>query len=133
MINDSMTHCRFCSVPIDPAVAALVAERQEKTNQACNDASYLKVAAIGTFVFLGISFIPLVPLAYWGFLVTFVVVLVLLIRWQVKFGNFITSDPDYGQAKRARNISLILLIVAVPLGLIIRPFLNVIISQFFAT
>jgi len=84
MINDSMNVCRFCAVSIDPDVAALVAERQFKTNQACNDASFLRIAAIAMFVFLGVSLIPLVTLAYWGFIVTFVVVVVMLIRWQIK-------------------------------------------------
>jgi hypothetical protein len=131
MINDSMTHCRFCSVPIDPSIAALVAERQERTNQACNDASYVRIAAIAMFVFLGVSLIPLVPLAYWGFLVTFAVVVVLLIRWQIKFGNLITSDPDYRGAKRSRNFALILVVIAVPLGFIVRPLIDAIISQLF--
>ena len=53
MINDSMTQCRYCSTPVDPAVAAMIADRQEKTNRACSDASYVKTAAIAMFVFLG--------------------------------------------------------------------------------
>lgn len=121
MINDSMTQCRFCSVPVDPGVAQLIAERQEKANQACSDASYLRTAAVAMYVFMGLSFIPYVPLVEWGFVVTFVVVLVLLIRWQVKFGRLTINDADYLKARRSWRLSLVLWIVAIPLGFIIRP------------
>ena len=121
VINESMTQCRYCSVPIDAGIAALVAERQEKTNQACSDASFLKTAAVAMFVFLGLSFIPFVPLVYWGFLATFVVTIVLLVLWQVRFGSLVTSDPDYFKAKRSRNIALALVIAAAPLAFIIGP------------
>lgn len=125
MINDSMTQCRFCSVAIDPAIAALVGERQEKANQACSDASYLKTAAIAMLLFLAVG--SIVGLVFWGFVVTFWVVVVLLIRWQVRFGSLLTDDPDFQQAKRSRTIALVLLIVAIPLGLIV-PFLGAITS-----
>ena len=129
MINDSMQQCRYCSVPLDPAIVALVAERQEKANQAYSDASFLKTAAIAMFVFLGLSLIPFVPFVYWGFLVTFVVVLVLLIRWQVKFGSLLTNDSDYKLAKRSKNIALDLWLVAIPLGFVVRPLLDVLLAR----
>ena len=121
IINDSMTQCRYCSVPIDPGVAQLVADRQAKANQAYSDASFLRTAAIAMYVFLGLSFIPIVPLVGWGFLVIFVVVIVLLIRWQVKFSGVVTNDVDYKKARRSWMVSLALLIAAIPLGFIVRP------------
>jgi len=133
MINDSMTQCRYCSTPVDPSVAAMIADQQEKTNRACSDASYLKTAAIAMFVFLGLSFVPFLPIVYWGFVITFIVVLVLLILWQVRFGSLVTNDPDYQRARRSKNIALILLLVAAPLGFIIRPLLDLILSFLIAT
>ncbi len=129
MINDSMKQCPFCSVQVDPALVALMAERQEKANHAYNDASFLKIAAIAMFVFLGISLIPFLGLVYYGFLITFIVVLFLLIRWQLRYGSLLTSDKDYQTAKKSRTIALILWLVAVPLGFLIRPLLGLIISQ----
>jgi hypothetical protein len=129
MINDSMQECRYCSVPLDPGVVALVAETQEKANQACSDASYLKTAAIVMLVFLGLSCIPIVPLVSWGFLITFVVVIVLLVRWQVKFGQLLTNDPDYSLAKGRRNLALILWLVAAPVGFIVRPLLFLLLQR----
>jgi Ca2+/Na+ antiporter len=123
MINDSMTQCRYCNVPVDPGVAQLIAQRQEKANQSYSDASYLRTAAVAMYVFLGLSFIPFLPVVYWGFLITFVVVLVLLIRWQVKFGSLVTNDADYLKARRSWRFSLILWLIAIPVGFIIRPFL----------
>ena len=132
MINDSMTQCRFCSTPVDPAVAAMIADRQEKANRAYSDASYVRIAAIAMFVFLGLSFIPFLPVVYWGFVITFFAVLVMLILWQVRFGSLVTDDPDYQRARRSKNIALILLIIAAPLGFIIRPLIDLILSAMIA-
>jgi|SRR5690349_18487903 len=110
MINDSMTQCRYCSVPVDPGVAQLIADRQEKANQACSDASYLRTAAVAMYVFLGVSLVPLLGFAFWGFLITFVVVIFLLIRWQIRYGSLVTDDADYKTARRSWWISLALLI-----------------------
>jgi hypothetical protein len=125
MINDSMTQCRFCSVAVDPAVAQLIAERQEKANQAYSDASYLRTAAIAMYVFLGLSMLP-IPLVFWGFLVTFVVVIVLVIRWRIRFGTLVTDDSDYNRARKSWWISLVLLL-GVPAMFIVRIVIEVLI------
>ena len=101
----------LCNVVIDQQVAIAAAEAQD-ANQSYSDASYAKTAAVAMWVFLGLSFIPFVPLVAWGFVVTFLVVLVMLIRWQVKFGGLITADPDFARAKRYRNIAVILWLAA---------------------
>lgn len=119
MINDSMTQCRYCNVPVDPGVAQLIAERQEKANQSYSDASFLRTAVVAMFMFMGLSYVPYVPLVGWGFLVTFVVVLVLLIRWQMKFGSLVTNDADYLKARRSWRLSLVLWLVAILIGFIV--------------
>lgn len=119
MINDSMTQCRYCSVPVDPAVAALIADRQEKANHAYSDASFLRTAALAMYAFLGLSWVALPLLFFSGFLIIFVVVIVLLIRWQIRYANLITDDPDYKSARRSWWISLLLLL-GVPVIFIVR-------------
>lgn len=119
IINDSMTQCRFCSVPVDPSVAQLIADRQEKANHAYSDASYLRTAAIAMYVFLGLSFVPLLAIFSWGLPITFVVVIVLLIRWQIRYSGLITDDADYKSARRSWWISLAMLI-GVPVIFVIR-------------
>ena len=119
MINDSMTQCRYCSVPVDPGVAQLIADRQEKANHACSDASFIRTAAIATYVFLGITFIPMLGIFSWAVLITFFVVIVLLVRWQVRYGNLLTNDADYLSARRSWWISLIM-ILALPVVFTIR-------------
>jgi len=121
MINDSMTQCRYCSVPVDPGVAQLIAERQEQANQSYSDASFLRTAAVAMYVFMGLSFIPFLPVVGWGFLAIFILVLVRLIRWQVKFGRLVTNDADYLKARRSWRFALVLWIVAIPIGFIVRP------------
>jgi len=130
MISDRMKECAYCAVQLDDAIVALVAERQEKTNRACSDASFLRTSAMAMFVFLGISFIPLLGLAYYAFLITFVAVLVMLVRWQVKFGGLITSDEDYKLAKRSRTITLILWLIAIPIGFLVRPLYDLLLAEF---
>ena len=100
-INESVVQCRFCSVLIDAHVAQLTADRVEKANQAYSDASFLRTSAIAMYVFLGLSMIPFLPLVYFGFLITIVVVIVLLIRWYVRYGMLISDDVDYKKARRS--------------------------------
>ncbi len=127
MINDQMTQCRFCSVPIEPGIALHIADKQEKANQACSDASYLRTATIALWVFLGLSFVPFMPLVSLGFTIIFIVVVVLVIRWQVKFGSLQTSDADYLAARKSWRTSLMLMIVAAPVAFIVRPILYVVV------
>jgi hypothetical protein len=128
MINETAAQCRFCSLAIDPGVAELIAGRQEKVNEACSDASYLRRTAMAMYVFLGFALV--FTFAYWGFLITFWMGLLLMIRWQVKFGELITNDPDYAKARRSKSISLLLLLGGLPLGILINPFLTDVIEMF---
>ena len=127
IINDSMEKCPHCSTQIDRQAAAAAAEAQSRVNQACSDASYLRTAAVGMWVFLGLSFIPFMPLVFWGFLATFVLVLVMFIRWQVKFGGLQTLDGDYVQAKSAKNLALVLWLAALVGVFFIMPIVHALI------
>jgi cytosine/uracil/thiamine/allantoin permease len=73
--------------------------------------------------------IPFMPLVSLGFEITFVVVMIMLIRWQVKFGRLKTEDPDYSRARRSRNIVLVLWVIAIPIGLIVKPLFGVILES----
>jgi len=117
MINDSMTQCRYCNVPVDPAVAQLVADRQEQANQSYSDASYLRTAVVAIYVLMGLGFI--LPFVGWGSVIIFFVVLVLLIRWQVRFGRLVTNDADYLKARRSWRLSLVLWLAVIPVRIIV--------------
>ena len=127
IINDSMTQCRFCSVPVDPNVAQLIAERQEKANNAYSDASYLRTAAIAMYAFLGLSFVPFLPLVSWGFFIIFIIVIVLLVRWQIRYSGLVTDDADFKSARRSWWISLAMLL-ALPVVFIIRVVIGVLLA-----
>jgi uncharacterized membrane protein len=126
MVNENMQKCPFCGVAIDHEIAIASAETQDKANQSYSDASFARTAAVAMWVFLGLSFIPYVPLVAWGFVVTFIVVLVMLIRWQVKFGGLKTADPDFKRAKRSRNIAIILWVAALH-GFVIKLVVEVVV------
>lgn len=121
IINDSADKCRYCGTPIDREAAIAAADIQDNVNRACSDASFLKTVGVGMFVFLGLSFIPLLPLVGWGFLATFVALAVLLIRWQLKYRGLPTKDSDYDKAMGHRNLAFILWIAAIAVGFVIRP------------
>jgi hypothetical protein len=108
IINDSVMSCRYCGAPVDPQAAAEAAASQARVNQACSDASYLKTAALVMWAFFGLSFVPFIPLMFWAFVVTFFVVLVMIARWQLRFGRIQTDDPDYPRAKRSKNLAFLL-------------------------
>ena len=121
ILNESATQCRFCSLAIDRGVAELIAGRQEQVNQAYSDASYLRRTAVAMYVFLTVG--TFFTLAYWGFLIAFWMGLFLLVRWQVKFTDLLTNDPDYAKARRSKNLSFLLLLGGLPLGILTNPFL----------
>src|SRR5437588_2553474 len=132
IINDSMQTCRFCSAPVDPQAASAAAENQSRVNRACSDASFLRTAAAAMFVLLALSLVPFISLlTYLGFIITFLVVLVLIIRWQIKFGRLKTNDLDYQRARRLRSVAIALWLVAIPL-FVVRDILVVMIARPFA-
>ena len=126
-----MQSCRFCSAPVDSQAAAAAAELQNRVNRACSDASFLRTAAAAMFVLLALSVVPFISLiTYLGFIVTFFVVLVLIIRWQIRFGRLQTNDTDYKRAKRLWMVALILWFVAIPL-FVVRDILVTIVARAF--
>ena len=124
IISERAAECKYCQAPVDKGIARMLGERQKKVNQAYSDANYLKSAAVAMWVFMGIGVIPLVPLVDWGFLVTFILVIVMVIRWQLRFDDIKSSDPDYLKARRAKNLALVLWIVAIPVGFYVAPFVE---------
>lgn len=118
-INSDATVCRFCSQPVDPAVAAQAAADQEKINQACNDASMLRNSAAGMWLAIGLSFIPFLPVVGWASWFLFIGVFGLSVRWQFKYGGIRTQDPDFAVAKRNRLIAFVLWLAALVLFVVL--------------
>ena len=116
MIDDSMRQCRYCNVTVDPVVAQLVAERQEKANRSYKEVAYLRIAVVAMYVFIVISYIPGVRTLSLGIPITFILAFVLLMRWQMKFGRLVTNDAAYLKARRSFRLSFVLWLVGLPLG-----------------
>lgn len=93
---------------------------------------YLRTAALAMYVFLTVSLIPFVPFVSPAFMIVFVVVVLLLVRWQIKFGGLISSDSDYQAARRSWRTSLVMMIVALPLGFVVRPIVQAVLFRFAA-
>jgi hypothetical protein len=117
-IDASAEFCRFCGAPVDAGAAEEAAELLARVNQACSDAGFLKIMAIGVPVAFVVSLLPFVSLL--GALsLTFLCFAVpgMAVRWWVKFSGIQSNESDF---RRARGIvigisvvSLILVIVGV--------------------
>jgi hypothetical protein len=124
IINDSMSKCRFCGAPIDKEIAQHIAAIQQRVNRAFSDSGYIKNAAFLMWGLLGISLIPLVPWVGLGSEITFFILLVLIVRWYIKYGDINTSDPDYQKARHSIYLATGLLLAAIPTYFIIKPFIH---------
>lgn len=100
-INTSMTACPYCNAAVDAGAAEAAAAQMSKVNQACSDASYLKIMLGVMTAFLGLCFIPIMGLigvvGFW--FLTFAVPF-MAIRWWVKFGSLRADEEDFRRAKR---------------------------------
>jgi hypothetical protein len=112
-IDAAQKQCRFCGAPIDAEAAAKAAEVMARVNQACSDASYLRIAAVATLVFLGMMFLPFLSwYGTWGFYILVVAVPVMAIRWWGRFFRIETEDHDFIRARRV--VAVISLLVFFP-------------------
>ena len=115
-IDSESTDCRFCHAQIDPVNAAAEAAVQTKVNHACSEAAYLESAGVVMFAFLFLTWFHLLYLFFWGFLATFVLVPVLLVRWQIRFSRIDSDDSDLKKARRSRTIAFALWLTAAVLA-----------------
>jgi hypothetical protein len=98
--------CRFCGATIDPIAAQAAADLMSRINQACNDASYLKIAMVCGLVFLGVMFLPMIGMVgALGYLFLKFAIPVWTILWFVRFGRINADDSDL---RRARKFMLLL-------------------------
>jgi hypothetical protein len=101
-IDTSAQECRFCHAQIDAGAAEAAADVMAKINQACSDASYLKVAAGAMAVFFGMRFIPFLGLVGLGGIAFLVLAVpVMTIRWWTRFWRIQSDDPEFRRARRS--------------------------------
>ncbi|MGA2350188.1 MAG: hypothetical protein ABSF70_07140 [Terracidiphilus sp.] len=99
-IDTSAQQCRFCHATIDAGAAEAAAEVMARINQACSDASYLKVMAIALLVAFAFSFVPIVSLlGTWALIFLLFAVPVMLVRWWVKFRSIQSTESDFSRAR----------------------------------
>jgi hypothetical protein len=116
-IDTSAQECRFCHAPIDASAAEDAADAMAKVNQACSDASYLKIMAITILVFFALSWVPFVGnLGYWGLIFLLFAIPVMIVRWWVKFGSIQTKESDFSRARGT--------VIAISVPSVVFPFIG---------
>ena len=113
-IDTGAPRCRFCSAPIDKAAAETAASLMERVNQACSDASYLKIALVCGLVFFCMIFLPLMGMVgAVGFYFLLIAVPIWTVRWWLRFGKLKAADADFRRARKT------MLWVAVPVAAVL--------------
>ena len=108
-INTAMEKCRFCHTPVDRGLAQQAAFVQERVNQAYNQASYIRITAGTMWLFFLLRLIPFIGgIMTWGLLITFFAVPISVIAWHAQYSGIQTTDPDYAQARRTKNVALLI-------------------------
>ena len=124
-INTSMQTCPFCSASIDHAAATASAEVFARVNQACSDASYLKIMAWSVLTFFLVMFIPLLGLVgVVGLVFVSYALPVMCIRWWVKYGSIKTADADFVSARHAATavgiVSATVLVAVIAVAIVLH-------------
>jgi len=95
----------------------MAANLMAKVNQACSDASYLKIAAVAMLAFIGMMFVPFLGLVgFGGYYFLMFAIPVLVIRWWIKFGRIKSDDKEFGSGK---TIVIVITVLAL-LPLVLR-------------
>ena len=99
-INTALQECSFCSA-IEAGAAGAAADALARINQACSDASYLKITAGTMLTFFGLQFVPLASyFAGWGYLFLVFAVPAMAIRWWLRFRDITTDDAGFRGARQ---------------------------------
>lgn len=113
-IDTRAEQCRFCSAPIDAADAERAAALLERVNQACSDASYLRIALVCGLVFLAMAFVPFMGLlGIAGYYFLLIAIPVWTIRWWVRFGRLKAEEGDFRKARKT------MLLLAIPVSILL--------------
>ncbi len=101
--------CRFCGAPVDAGAAEEAAEQMALVNQACSDASFLKIMAIGVPLSFVISFLPIVSmLGAWSLIFFCFAVPAMTARWWIKFSRLPSDDTEFRRARKTANLLSVL-------------------------
>ena len=100
MINTSFQKCPFCSTPIDRSAPRESAAKASTISQACNDARHLKIM-LGILIPFAVSifFALLGPAGLLGVVFIKYAILLMIIRWWLKYGRIETTNSNYRRAR----------------------------------
>ena len=115
--------CRFCGATIDMNLAQTAADLMARINQACNDASYLKIAIATELGFIVAQFVPFASLVgivgYWFLSLA---IPFWTIRWWIKFRKLPTDDSELRRARRT------MLLIGIPVSILLLAYLGDVLS-----
>lgn len=99
-IDAKAESCRFCGAKVDREAARQGAALMARINQACSDASYMKVCALAIGAFYLIRLVPFLGLlGRIGFWVLLVAVPIWSLIWLGKYRGIESDDAEFRKAR----------------------------------
>lgn len=100
-INNSMSSCKFCAMPLDMQTISNAVVNQHDVTNAYSLASTIRVLAGLAIMLYFLSYIPfigfLIYIVHW---LVFLAVPVLLIVWLIQYSGLRTTDPEFKEAQK---------------------------------
>ena len=108
VINTAMTECVFCGVKLDSEAALAAADFQKTFESACVEARTLKIMALVLVGFYVAIWMPVIgENASLFFLVLFVLIPIMLVRWWMVYHRIESQAEIYRKAQRDMMIAMI--------------------------
>lgn len=121
-IDSTADSCRFCGARVDPESAQKAALLMARINQACSDASYMRVTALTVPVFYILRVLPFFSmLGSIGYVGLSFAIPIWAIRWWLRFGAIVSDDPDFRRSRKTVMVSGIIMSIVLIL-FVILPF-----------
>ncbi len=108
VINTAMTECAFCGVTLDSKASLATADFQKTLDNACTEARTLKIMALVLVVGYLAVWLPVISNnAIVFFLILFILIPIMLVRWWMVYSRIESKDEPYRKAQRDLIIAMV--------------------------
>ncbi len=100
-INDTLSVCTYCSIPLDQGAIRNSVDKQKRLDDAYRSASNIRILAGAMTTFFFVGFLPFLGfVSTWAFRVTFLCIPIFLIVWLVKYSGLSSIEQEIKDARK---------------------------------